>query len=191
MRVTATHAASLVTTTTPSPLTEYGALMSYRFTILLLASLAIRATAADDAYTPLRLYDGGWESTTSGSESAKVTHLVNHCERTGLFFVCEQIIDGVSKDLVVFLPTDSSGVTHHYRTNALSVDASTPGNWGKLEIAGERWVYTSDSKDGASAQWRTVNVFSGPDHIHFEIQRSTDGHTWETTRAGDERRVAR
>lgn len=174
--------------------------MSYQFTILLLGGLAIggarvnvahTAVATDDAYTPLRLYDGGWESTVSIPEPAKTTRLVNHCERTGLFFVCEQVIDGVSKDLVVFLPIDSSGATLHYRTNGLSADATAPGDWGNLEITGERWVYSGESKDGSKVRWRTINVFSGPDHIHFEIQRSADGHTWQTTRAGDERRMPR
>ena len=37
-------------------------------------------------------------------------------------------------------------------------------------------------------RYRTVNVFSSRDHIHFESARSTDGKTWTVTMTGDETR---
>ena len=36
---------------------------------------------------------------------------------------------------------------------------------------------------------RTLNRFSGPDHIHFDVQTSKDGKTWTTTLSGEETRV--
>ena len=119
-------------------------------------------------------------------------HIANHCERTGVFFVCEQMINGKSEDLVVFLPTGVSGTTFIYKTAGLSVSGEAPGDWGKLEIQGERWTYSSeDTEKDAKVYWRTINLFSGPDKIHFEVQRSNDGATWETKRTGEERRTAK
>jgi hypothetical protein len=42
--------------------------------------------------------------------------LVNHCAKTGVFFACEQVVDGKTADLVVFLPRGATGGTQHYRT---------------------------------------------------------------------------
>jgi hypothetical protein len=154
------------------------------------AASAPSPTAAGDAYAPLQLYDGSWDAETSGAKESAPMHISNHCTKTGVFFVCEQVINGKSEDLVVFLPTGASGATQHYRTMGLRVNADKPGDWGNLEISGERWIYSSeDTENGAKVYWRTVNVFSGKDKIHFEIQRSAEGKTWETKSSGDERRV--
>ena len=153
------------------------------------------ATAAapaptDAAYVLLELYNGSWESVAGGGANAKPVHLTNHCARTGRFFVCEQVVDGESKALVVFLPLGASGTTQNYLTQGLMVTAGKPGDWNRLEITGDRWVYSSEGEEnGAKVYWRTVNTFSGPDKIHFEIQRSADAKTWQTTMSGDERRV--
>ena len=149
-------------------------------------------TAADDPYAPLRLYNGSWNfEMTDGKETSHM-HILNQCDKTGLFFVCEQIINGKSSNLVVFLPTGSSGGKQNYRTQGLSISASRPKDWGNLEISGDRWVYSSEETDeGKKVFWRIINVFSGPNKIHFEIQHSTDAKNWETKQSGDERREAK
>jgi hypothetical protein len=147
---------------------------------------------ASDAYTPLALYNGGWDSKSGdGTDKAAATvHLVNHCEKTGRFFVCEQVVNGKSEALVVFLPVGVSGDSLRYRTQGLSAKADKPGDWGNLVIVGERWVYSDDeTENGKTTHWRTVNVFTGSDRIHFERQRSADGITWTTVMAGEESRV--
>jgi len=145
---------------------------------------------ADDPYAPLKLYDGKWDSTTTIGEK-EVVHLENHCARTGLFFVCEQTVNGKPEVLVVFLPvakTASGG--EEYKTNGLAADASLAGAWNNLSIEADRWVYSWEDAGGAKkVLWRNVNQFSGTDKIHFEIQRSDDGASWKTVRAGDELRV--
>jgi hypothetical protein len=145
-----------------------------------------------DAYAPLELYNGSWDSKTIGAKPASPVHLTNHCAKTGVFFACEQVVDGKSEDLVVFLPTGATAGTQHYRTQALSAGADKPGDWGELAITGDRWVYSGHGSDkGVTTYWRTINKFSGPDRIHFETQRSKDGQTWETTQQGDEQRGSR
>jgi hypothetical protein len=144
----------------------------------------------DDSYTPLRLYQGTWEAHTNGDPKAPPAVIANHCEKTGVFFVCEQVVNGKSEDLVVFLPQGSSGTTQTYKTEGLSVSGETPGAWGKLEISGDRWVYSNEAtENGTTTYWKTINQFSGHDSIHFQIQRSADGKSWEDQSSGDERRV--
>ncbi len=162
---------------------------------LMLVSLAMAQGAqpqasapSDEAYVPLRLYDGSWQMTPADGKSP-VVHIVNHCAKTGVFFVCEQVIDGKSMDLVVFQPTGAAGKTLQYKTAGLPI-ADKPSDWSLLEITGDRWVYSGDGTDnGVKVYWRTVNVFSGPDKIHFEVQRSTDLKTWDTKQSGEEARV--
>ena len=142
----------------------------------------------DAAYVPLRLYEGSWDSVGAGAD-AKTVHLTNHCARAYKFFVCEQVVDGNSQALIIFLPQGVRGTTQTYLTQVLATSASKPGPWNKLEITGDNWLYTSESQEGGSTvHWRTVNVFTGKDKIHFEIGRSADGKTWQTTMSGDERR---
>ncbi len=159
-------------------------------TLPLLVGMQRKTPVADDPYVPLKLYDGKWDSTTTIGEK-EVVHIENHCARTGLFFVCEQMVNGKAEALTVFLPVAkmASG-GEEYKINALSADASAPGDWNKLTIDADRWVYSWESTDGGKQVfWRNVNQFSGTDKIHFEIQRSDDGATWKTVKGGDEVRL--
>ena len=71
--------------------------------LLATAPLAARA-AADDAYSALMRYSGSWKVTLSAGRALTV---VNHCTRTGLFFVCEQAVDAKPAALVIFLPASA------------------------------------------------------------------------------------
>lgn len=156
--------------------------------VLTLAMFARTAAGVDsDPYAPLKLYDGAWEVKVSTPES-KTDHIENHCAQTGLFFACEQKLNGKTGALVVFLPVGktASGALE-YRTQALSADARAGGEWGHLVIDGDTWTYSWESSDANKPMhWRNVNRFSGKDKIHFEVQNSEDGTTWKTTVSGDE-----
>ena len=148
---------------------------------------AIAVAAESDAYAPLKRYEGKWIATSSGG---KTTAIENRCARTGLFFVCEQGVNGKAAALVVFLPRAQEGPAEVYRTQALTAAGDRPGPWHVLTIEGDRWVYAdAEAPRGKARRERTINTFSGPDHIHFEVQRSFDGKTWTTTMSGDERRA--
>jgi hypothetical protein len=153
------------------------------------AAQGIVGAGAGDVYAPLKLYDGKWEIRTAGADA--VTRVENHCARTGLFYACEQSVDGKTAGLLIFLPTaKANGGGQEYRTQALSPDASPAGDWNKLTITGECWVYTwENSEGGKKTLWRNTNTFSGEDRIHFEIARSDDGTSWKTVKSGDEQRV--
>jgi hypothetical protein len=147
---------------------------------------------ASDPYAPLRLYDGKWDVVlASDGKPADTAHIENHCAKVGDFFACNQFMNGKNMALVVMLPShplDNGG--YAYRNQALRADGDGPGTWGKLEIVGDRWVYSNDGTDnGKKTYWQTINLFSGPDKIHFEVQKSDDGVKWTTTMSGDEARA--
>jgi hypothetical protein len=156
------------------------------------AAVGANADLANDPYAPLRLYDGKWDVIMASSgKAADAVHLENRCAKVGEFFACDQIVNGKNTALVVFLPVgplEKSG--YAYRNQGLSVEGGGSGGWGDLEIVGDRWVYSSEETDnGKKIYHRIVNVFSGSDKIHFEVQRSDDGAKWATTMSGDEARA--
>lgn len=156
--------------------------------LVTLLFLAHRTVGLDsDPYAPLKLYDGSWEVKLSAPEP-KTDHIENHCAQTGLFYACEQNVNGKTGALVVFLPTGrATNGAQEYRTQALLPDASPAGEWGHLVIDGDTWTYTWESGDSKSlVHWRNVNRFSGKEKIHFELQKSEDGTNWKTQMAGDE-----
>lgn len=139
---------------------------------------------AEDAYTPLALYNGGWRIQKPGT--AAPDNLVNHCARTGTFYSCEQVVNGKTTALVIFVPGDAPG---KYHTQAVLPSGEATGR-GDLTIDGNRWEYLGKDVEGTKTTWyRTVNVFTGKDHIHYEQAQSTDGTHWVTGSSGDEDRV--
>ena len=141
-----------------------------------------------DPYAPLRLYQGSWTVTRHEQSSGKTItdSLVNDCSQIGLYFACQQTVNGKVAALVVFIPHGSSG---HYFTHAVLPDGQTPGR-GELTITGPHWVYMghSDGPGGKTTWYRTTNDFTGNDRIHFESAQSTDGKTWTVTASGDNNR---
>ena len=99
-------------------------------------------------------------------------------------------MNGKSSALVVFLPVgkNASGA-QEYRTQGLLADGSKAGEWGKLVIDGDTWVYSWEGgEEKKPVHYRNVNHFTGKDKIHFEVQNSEDGTTWKTQMSGDEQR---
>ena len=147
------------------------------------SSVMSASTVSEAAYAPLKLYNGKWSVSSSDNKTVAVE---NHCARTGLFYACEQVVNGKSEALVVFLPQGAADAGQVYRTQALRANASKPGPWYTLIIRGDEWIYVGE---GERMHDRTVNHFDGPDHIHFDVQTSTDGKAWTSSTSGDERRV--
>jgi len=156
---------------------------------LLLAALSLPA-ADPDPYEPLKLYQGSWQLKKAAPES-QPDLLMNHCARTGVFFSCEQELNGKPAALVIFLPTGkSSSGGFAYRTLVALPDASKPEDWGRLEIDGDTWIYSWTHRDGEkSVLMRNVNHFKDKDHIHFELQKMVDATTWMTQMSSEEERL--
>jgi hypothetical protein len=162
-------------------------------TIVWLAFLALAmarpAWASDDPYSALRVYDGVWKvKPDAGNE----TRVENRCRVTGTFFVCEQVAGDKTQALVVFMPTGpgAGDGEQTFRTQAMGIASDAGGGWSRLTISGRRWIYEpEDVPAGQKELERMVNVFIDDDHIHFEVQHSTDGGPWTRKTSGNEERV--
>jgi len=162
--------------------------MPGRTLILLALGCFGLAWAADPAFEPLWKYQGTWDVKRSAAGAAPVSDkLQNDCAEIGRFFLCQQTVNGKVGALIVFTPAETTG---HYYTQAIMPDGKAGGR-GELEIQGDRWTYPSKEEDGGKTKYyRTVNVFSGKDRIHFEQSESADGKTWTVNASGDEVRTA-
>ena len=143
---------------------------------------ALPATNSENSYTPLWLYNGTWQISRTGA--AKPDKLVNACALMGKYFACQQTVNGTQGNLVVFIPTNTPGM---YHAQNLTPEGRATG-LANLEINGDHWVYTStwEQGGGKTMYYKTNNVFSGKDRIHFEQLESTDNKEWKTTGGGDE-----
>ena len=140
--------------------------------------------AANPAFEPLWLYQGTWDVTRSVPGSTPVTDkLQNDCVDIGQFFLCQQTVNGKVAALVTFTPAETKG---HYYTQPVLPDGHATGR-GQLEIDGDHWTYPSkEESNGKTTYYRTTNIFTGKDRIHFEQAESADGKTWKVTGSGDE-----
>jgi hypothetical protein len=152
--------------------------------LFLLLSLAPTASPAEpDAYAPLWLYKGSWQISRPNQPQEK---LVNLCSLVGRYFVCEQTTDGTPGALLIFIPAGKPG---KYYTQNVRPEGRASGR-GDLDIAGDRWVYSSTwDAGGKTIYYRTTNVFTGKNRIHFEQAESTDNKEWVVKATGDEVRL--
>ena len=146
------------------------------------------AKAADASYAPLWLYQGTWQVTRkSAGSGAKPEQLVNRCALLGKYFACQQTVNGSEGGLVIFIPAGKPG---HYFTQTITPDGRATGK-ADLEISGDRWIYSSrwPQQSGNITYYRTTNIFTGKNHIHFEQAESPDGREWTQKDSGDEVRA--
>lgn len=142
---------------------------------MIAAALAAAGLAAADPYQALKAMEGSWIATTAH----RTQTVDNRCARTGLFFVCEQAIGGKPAALVVFLPKQTGPRRQVFHTLTLTSAGDRPGAWRELVIETDRWTYSSLEKPRrGERRVRTIDTFSGPDHMHVEVQASAEGEAW-------------
>ena len=148
------------------------------------ATAAAAAPKASDVYAPLWLYSGSWRVTNKDRAADKLT---NQCALVGRYFACEQTVNGVAGNLLIFVPA-SNKPGHYYTQNVTPEGRGTAR--GDLEIQGDRWVYTSTwDQGGSTIYYRTTNVFMGKTKIQFEQAESTDNKNWRVKNSGEEIRL--
>ena len=144
---------------------------------------------AASAFTPLKLYEGTWTvvSAHTMAGDGKPDTAVNRCTEGTAFYICEQVVNGKSIALVVFTATDDPTKFH---TQPVLPSGRAVGR-SDLTIQGDHWVYLSSGTDdnGKQVYYRTENVFTGRDKIHFAQSESADNKTWVIKNQGDEVRV--
>jgi hypothetical protein len=156
--------------------------------VLLLMTLVCSRIHAAPSENPLLLYQGTWHVTRkSAGANAKPDELKNQCALVGKFFACQQTVNGAVTALLIFVTTNQPG---HYATQNVLPEGRATGR-GDLEISGNRWVFTSIWNQGSkTTRYRTTNVFTDKNHIHFEQEESSDGVHWETKDSGDDVRIS-
>jgi hypothetical protein len=158
--------------------------------VLLIRLAANAANAPDATFSALWLYDGKWLVTRKDMPpGAKPDELVNQCVLVGRYFACQQTVNGSPSQLLVFIPTGAPG---HYYTQTIRLDGIAGGR-GDLEISGDQWVLSNrwDQGRGKATQYRTTNVFTGKNRIHFEQAESTNNRDWSVKNSGDEVRAGK
>jgi len=154
--------------------------------LLALLSLAVgpRAFSDESAYAPLWLYQGTWQSRTTGRE--KIDRIANQCKIVGTYFACQQSVNEKLASLIVFVPRETPGA---YYVQGVLPDGRAAGR-AELNIDGDHWTYqSSDQEGGKTTFYRTTNLFTGKNRIHFEQSESPDGQHWMITGSGDESRL--
>ncbi|MBV9301131.1 MAG: hypothetical protein JOY53_03350 [Acidobacteriaceae bacterium] len=159
------------------------------FVVSLISQAGQGHKTADPRYAPLWLYQGSWNVSRQGADpKAKPDRLVNECALLGEYFACAQNVNGKPGSLIIFLPAEKSG---SYYTQSITTEGRATGR-ADLEISGDHWTYLSrwPQGDGKITYYRTTNIFTGKDRIHFEQAESPDNAKWTVTGSGDELRVS-
>lgn len=139
---------------------------------VLVAAPALAAEA--DPYEALKAMDGHWTVTTGSGRTEKVD---NACSRTGLYFVCEETVEGKPTALVVFQPKGRNEGKLTYRVQTLTAGGDRPGAWKDLAIEGTTWTI-ADVEHRAGRRTRTVITHSGPDYMHVEVEAQGKDESW-------------
>lgn len=167
---------------------SYPSAMLNALALLLLANSA--PTVAAPTFTDIAVYNGAWTvtATKTVAGSGKPDSLVNHCTQGLAYYACEQVVNGKSLALIVFVPAETP-LTYH--TQPVLPNGYATGR-GDLTISGDHWTFLGKDVEGDKTTWyRTENYFTGKDKIHFEQFESTDNKTtWKMTNSGDEVRAA-
>ena len=125
---------------------------------------------------------------TSYSKAGDESHLLrNDCWRSAGFYVCDQIVDGDSKALLVF---QYDAKTDRYTSYPIPSAGDSPVQPGSLVIAGDTWTFPwNDTEQGKTTHFRVVNVWRSPDSIEFRQEYSGDGVHWTLMAEGHETRI--
>jgi len=138
-------------------------------------------------------YAGTWKmelhrlETPYSKPSNETMTLKNDCWHSEIFYVCDQIIDGVPKALIVFFYNAEEKTFGSFPITASS-DAL---HAGQVMVQGKTVTFPWQINDnGKGVFMRIVNVFSTPDTIEVHQDYSEDGSTWKPIATGIERRVS-
>lgn len=157
--------------------------------LLSVASTTARAAEID----AIAAYDGTWKThivhvkSALGPAYTEDATLQNVCRHSAGYYACEQVVDGVTKVLLVFTydPKQKQYVSHVFPAVANAEMGS-----GNLLINGNVWTFPwRQTVDGKQAYVRIVNRFTDPDTIEVREEFSYDGRTWTVALTGSEHRV--
>lgn len=163
--------------------------------ILLGAVAAIGAAppkpVGQNSIATVSLYSGAWRThivhykTKYSRARVETSMLKNDCWRSEGYFACDQIVDGISRALLVFTYDDKSDIFH---SHVIPVEGAA--STGTLVVKANVWTFPWEDKDGSRAvHLRVVNTFLSDDEIQYRQEYSFDRLHWVVTATGDEQRV--
>jgi hypothetical protein len=151
-----------------------------------------RPAAADDVGVFAR-YAGTWRvelhhvETPYSKASNETMTVKNDCWRSEIFYVCDQIIDGAPKALIVFFYNAEDKRYGSFPITARS-DAVHPGD---VQVDGKTITFPWQINDnGKAIHMRIVNTFTSADSMDFRNEYSEDGKNWTAMATGIEHKVA-
>jgi len=155
------------------------------------AAPAAGATATNDV-TVFARYNGTWKTelthvqTPYSKPSNETMTVKNDCWHSEVFYVCDQIIDGAPKALVVFFYNAEDKVYGSFPITAGSENAHR----GEVAVDGNTIIFPWQINDnGKSIYMRIVNRFMSADAMEFRQEYSEDGKKWMPMATGIEHKV--
>ena len=138
-------------------------------------------------------YNGTWKTelthlqTPYSKPSNETMTVKNDCWHSEVFYVCDQIIDGAPKALIVFFYNTEDKVYGSFPITAGSENVHR----GEVLVDGNTIIFPWQINDnGKTIFMRIVNTFAGADAMDFKQEYSEDGKTWVPMATGVERRMA-
>jgi hypothetical protein len=162
------------------------------------AAAAPPTTAAQTAIAslgidPIMAYAGVWKIETDHFDTpySKMSHesttLKNACWKSGGYVVCNQLVNGESKVLLIFTYVEKEKSYTTYQVPQGGGDAGS----GKLFIDGNTWEFPwRVSGPDKVTYFRVVNVFDAPDRIEYRQEFSTDKEHWTVMAKGTEKKIS-
>lgn len=158
------------------------------------ARSATDAAAASGDVRVFARYAGTWNmelhrvETPYSKPSNETMLLKNDCWHSEIFYVCDQIIDGTPKALIVFFYNADEKTFGSFPITAGS-DTLHPG---QVIVEGKTVTFPWQINDnGKGVYMRIVNTFTTPDTIEVRQEYSEDGAKWLPMATGVEHRVAK
>ena len=159
---------------------------------LLLSPSAPAASASPADVTVFARYAGTWKvelthvQTPYSKASSETMTVRNDCWHSEIFYVCDQIIDGAPKALIVFFYNGEDKRFGSFPITARS-DVVHPGD---VTVDGNTITFPWQINDnGKGIYMRIVNVFKTADTMDFRQEYSEDGQKWIPMATGVEQKV--
>ena len=137
-------------------------------------------------------YAGTWQmqlshvQTPYSKASSESMTVRNDCWRSEVFYVCDQIIDGSPKALIVFF---YNAEEKRYGSFPITASSSTV-HPGDVLVDGKTVTFPWQINDnGKTVSMRIVNVFTTADSMEFRQEYSEDGTNWIAMATGVEHKV--
>ena len=162
---------------------------------------AVESKSTGTAAKPAESSDVGVFARYAGTWNVQLTHVEtpyskpgnetmtvrNDCWRSEVFYVCDQIIDGAPKALIVFFYNAEDKIYGSFPITARSDNVHR----GEVMVDGKSVVFPWQINDnGKTVYMRIVNTFTSAESMDFRQEYSLDGKTWEAMATGVEHKAA-